>query len=117
MKPQMTLNDHLTIADDLAIAAHHLTKVFLKCQLHYPSSGRLMKLLRKFAHNLPSSEFSQVKSLLDSSYHELITDEQFREHGHIYYELEARHEALTKFNQQRNTKDLSQNEIKSDEFI
>jgi hypothetical protein len=94
MMPNMTLKDHLETADDLAIAAHHLTRAFFRCQRHYCKTGRLMRLFWKLLPNTLTGTFSRLKCELDSDYHRLITDEQFKEHGHIYYSLEARYQTL-----------------------
>ena len=88
---KMTLEEHMGTADDLAIATHHLSKIFFRCQEHYPKSCRLMKYLYKIMPGNISGIFTQVKSELDNEYHSIITEEQFKEYGHIYYNLEERY--------------------------
>lgn len=87
----MTLNEHLQNAKDLAIAAHHLRALWKRCEEHYPKSHSLMKVLDKFHPSLMSGWFIQLKSDLDREYHNVITDEQFKEFGHIYYNLKTRY--------------------------
>lgn len=92
---QMPLAEHIKTADDLAIATHHLTKIFFRCQEYYPISSRLMKLLQRV---LPGAGgvFIQIKSELDTEYHKLITDDEFKKYSHIYYNLEERYNAMRK---------------------
>ncbi len=91
---KMTLEEHMETADDLAIATHHLTKIFFKCQEHYPNTYRLMKLLYKVLPDTLNGIFTQIKSELDSEYHKIINDEQFKQYGHIYYNLEERYKKI-----------------------
>jgi isopropylmalate/homocitrate/citramalate synthase len=91
---KMTLDEHMETADDLAIATHHLSKIFFRCQGHYPATHRLMKLLYKILPDVLSGIFIQVKSELDEEYHRVINDEQFRQFGHIYYNLDERYKKL-----------------------
>ena len=81
---QMPLAEHMKTADDLAIATHHLTKIFFRCQEYYPKSGRLMKLLYRVFPGVLSGVFSQIKSELDTEYHKLIPEDEFKKYGHIY---------------------------------
>jgi hypothetical protein len=90
----MSLEEHLENANDLAIATHYLSKVFFRCQKHYPKSGKLMKLLYGILPNTPDGVFNKVKSDLDDEYHKLITDTEFDQYGHVYYNLEERYKKL-----------------------
>lgn len=38
--------------------------------------------------------FCRLKSQLDDEYHKLVTDAEFKEYGHIYYNLDSRYEKL-----------------------
>jgi hypothetical protein len=90
----MSLEEHLENANDLAIATHYLSKVFFRCQKHYPKSGRLMTLLDKMLSNTPDGVFTKINSELDDEYHKLITDKEFDQYGHIYYNLDERYKKL-----------------------
>jgi len=91
----MPLEEHLKTADDLAIAAHHLTRAFMRSQKYFYKTSRLMKYMFKFLSNsLVHGPWSVVKSELDDDYHKVISDEEFAEHGHIYYHLEQRYKEL-----------------------
>ena len=90
----MSLEEHIETANDLAIATHHLRKIFDKCQEHYPKSGNLMKLLYKVCPGVLSGIFRKIQRELDSEYRELINDKEFEEHGNIYYNLYKRYEKL-----------------------
>ena len=89
----MNLEEHLETADDLAIALHHLEKVFFRCQEYYPKSHRLMKQLYK-TRTTGSNLFDKIKSHLDEEYHRLINDQEFNKLGHIYYNLNERFKKL-----------------------
>ena len=91
---QLTLNEHKEVADDLAIAFHHLTKAFNKCQEHYPKSHSLIETFFRVHPGNMNSTFCTLKSQLDDEYHKLITDTEFQENGHIYYNLEERYKKL-----------------------
>ena len=93
---EMPLAEHMKTADDLAVATHHLTKIFFRCQEYYPKSSRLIKLLSRVLPGTLNGVFTQIKSELDTEYHKLITDAAFDEYGHIYYNLEERYNAMGK---------------------
>lgn len=84
----MTLQEHIDCAKDLSIAGHHLRRLALRIQKHYPKSHRLCKLAFRMLPGAFSSKwFMDIKSELDSEYHKVITDRDFEKYGHIYYEL------------------------------
>ena len=91
---KMTLEEHFETADDLAIATHHLTKIFFRCQKHYPKSQRLMRLLYRVLPGVLSGVFTQIKSELDKEYHKIITDSEFKKYRHIYYTLDERYKRI-----------------------
>jgi hypothetical protein len=88
---KMSLGEHIEVADDLAIAFHHLKKAYDKCQEHYPKSNKLMTTFFRVNPGNLKSSFCTLKSQLDHEYHNLITDEEFNDHGHIYYNLDERY--------------------------
>ena len=81
----MPLEDHLKTAEDLAIAQKHLSAAFFRVQEYYPISGKLMKQFYRLLPGTLTGAWPQLKSLLDSEYHRIISDKQFLEMGHIYY--------------------------------
>ena len=86
---QMSLEEHIETANDLAIALHHLERVCSRCREHFYKTSRLMKLLWKV-----DELFLEIKSILDDYYHALIDDATFKKHGHIYYNLDERYKTL-----------------------
>jgi hypothetical protein len=89
VKKKLSLNEHEMNADDLAIAFHHLAKVTDRCYENYPQSSKLMKLLFKLDPRYGA--FSKARHLLDEEFHSIINNDEFRELGHIYYNLEERY--------------------------
>lgn len=98
LSKKMTLDEYIETADDLAIVTHHLSKIFFRCQKHYPKTHRLMKLLYKVLPNAFGSVLIKIQSELDNEYHKAIDDEQFKQLGHIYYNLEKRYEKIRERN-------------------
>lgn len=92
MKERMNLQKHLENAQDLAIAGHHLTKIFNRCQEHFNKSGSLMRLLYKICPGNWNGIFTKIRSELDHEYHMVATNEDFKKHGHVYYDLAKRYE-------------------------
>ena len=84
----VNIEEHLQTADDLAIACHHLNRIFNRCLEKNDESTRIMQLL------LLGETIIQIKSELDSQYHSLVTESQFDELGHIYYNLDERYNSL-----------------------
>ena len=91
---EMSIEEHLENANDLAIATHYLSRVFFRCQEHYPKSSKLMKLLYRVLPNTLDGVFTKIKDELDEEYHKLINDKEFDQHGHIYYNLDERYKKL-----------------------
>jgi len=89
---RMSLEEHYVCADDMAIASHHLDKLYNRCQKHYPKSCRLMQLLWKVLPGLLSGVFVQIKSELDNEYFAAGHGE--KDGSFIYYDLEKRYEKL-----------------------
>lgn len=95
---KMPLQEHIDNANDLAIATHHLSKIFFRCEKHYPKTGVLMKNLYRILPSNINSLFTKIKSELDDEYHNIATEDDFKEYGHIYYNLEERYKEITKAN-------------------
>ncbi|MDU9051084.1 MAG: hypothetical protein Q3M30_19760 [Candidatus Electrothrix sp. Rat3] len=95
---KLTLDEHMEVADDLAIAFHHLKKAFDKCEEHYPISSKLMNFFYQLHPGNVKSKFCNLKDQLDEEYHKLITEEEFKVHGHIYYKLNERYKKIQRDN-------------------
>ena len=79
----MTEEEHLESAKDLAIAVHHITKIWKRCDNHYPKTHPLMKEMDRYV--MHSTCFSSVKHLLEE---ESVKVGVIDKHGFIYYHLE-----------------------------
>ena len=75
---ELTLDQHLNNADDLAIAVKHLNNIIERC--NYPKSHSVMLKLRRIKNSI-----NNIRAELDTDYHQLINDEQFDLYGHVYY--------------------------------
>jgi len=93
-KQPMTLDEHLELADYLAIIFFYLDKVFEIFGKHYCQSHPVFKQFFRFMPGILGGAWCRMVSALDDDYHKLITDDQFKIHGHIYYDLSARYENL-----------------------
>jgi hypothetical protein len=92
----LTLDEHLETADDLAIAAHHISRVMKRCQKHFPKGDAIMKQLERIDPWLGSSGFGQLRDKLDNNYHAMQPTEVRDDHGEIYFNLEERFNKLAK---------------------
>ena len=93
-KKPMSLEAHLQVADDLAIASAHLDNAYEKLTKHYSKASPVMKHFYRILPWLMEGAWSKFKSRLDNDYHRLITDDEFKTHGHIYYNLEERYKKM-----------------------
>lgn len=91
---KFTLEEHLENANDLAIAMHHLGKVFQRCQSKYYKTNKLYKTLFKVAPSNINGVFPKVQSELDEEFHKIIDEKLFKEHGNIYYGYEKRYQKI-----------------------
>ena len=89
---RMSLEEHYVCADDMAIASHHLIRLYDRCQNHYPVSYRLMKLLWKVLPNTLSNPWTSIKSELEDEY--FAAGHGDKDGSFIYYNLEKRYEKL-----------------------
>ena len=95
MKPkQFTLEEHIENANDLAIAAHHLNKIFERCQENFGKSHRMTNLLLKITPG--NGHFLSAQNEFEKLLHQNITDEDFNKHGNTYCNLHKRYDALSK---------------------
>ena len=93
-KKIMPLATHLRLADDLAVAYVHLQEAHKKLTKYYSNSNPVMDQFYRILPGLIGGAWSKIKSRLDDDYHALITDDEFKTHGHIYYSLEKRYENM-----------------------
>ena len=61
---------------------------------HYSKSHPVMKQFYRILPWLMNGAWSKLKSKLDTDYHRLITDDEFKTHRHIYYNLEERYKKM-----------------------
>ena len=92
-KNQLTLEEHMQIADDLAIIDFLMRKIDSKCLSTYNKTSKLYKSIRKWSGH--AGLISELKNQLDNEFHRLIDDETWHKlnedgHGHIYYNLQRR---------------------------
>jgi HEPN domain-containing protein len=90
----MSLEEHYENANDLAIASHHLNRLFYRCQKHYPKTHRLSKLLWRVCPDVLSGVFTAIKSELDNEYFKAGHGDQDDSFIFIYYDLEKRYQML-----------------------
>lgn len=88
-KQKPDLDCHLAIADHLAQVNWHLFKATAIINRTLPKTGQVSIALTKM-----HKDYSSLKSRLDDEYHSIISDDEFKEHGHIYYNLNERYERL-----------------------
>ena len=80
-KSSMTVEEHLELAKKVREARALMEDIAFTLQKHIPKGSRACKT----AFNILYPQFDNLRSSLDHDWHELITDEQFAEYGHIYY--------------------------------
>ena len=68
MTKSMSLGEHRETADDLSIAAHHLSKVINRCQNFNCYKGRVKELLKRVCPGDPTSLFDTLTIYLDDEY-------------------------------------------------
>ncbi len=93
----LTLAEHLETADDLAIAAHHISRVMKRCQKHFPKGDAIMKQLERIDPWLGSSGFGKLRDKLDNNYHATQPTDVKDKHGEIYFNLDELFIKLAKF--------------------
>ena len=76
----ISVAQHLVLGKDLSKVVETLMAVTIFVGNNYGKSSRAIKRLDAARKALDS-----VRSELDSDYHRQITDEQFKEYGHVYY--------------------------------
>jgi len=99
---KLTLDQHLVIAYNLAIAAHHLDTAYELCLLGYTDKSRLIKKLGNLLHNKAGGSFLSAKSILDDDFLQGINNKDFRKYGYIYHNLESLYKLLQEKNDTTN---------------
>jgi len=95
MKPKkLSLEEHLEIADSLAVACHNLDKIYFKLQEKYGKSHFLTKRFAKLLSNSNSTLMCDIKGDLDTEYLKDLSDDDFNKHGFIYYNLDERYKKI-----------------------
>lgn len=93
-KSKLSLQDHIETANDFVIAFFHIERAYDRLQEHLPFSGNIMRWMKKLTPSCHGSLWLGIKAELDNHYHNLISDEQFKEHGHVYYGNAQRYKKL-----------------------
>lgn len=73
----LRLDEHLMVAEHIRIAREHLYAAALIC------NGRFRQTTTVLLYRLAQME--ALRSKLDEEYHGVVSYEQFKAHGHIYY--------------------------------
>ena len=91
----LTHEQHIKNANDLAVVAWYLEKMRKRCSEAYPKNHKINTVLNKMIPMLSKNNiFTELKNVLDHEYHEVTTDSQFEKQGHVYYHLEERYKAI-----------------------
>jgi hypothetical protein len=101
---RLTLEDHLAIADDLAIVEIHLRKVVHKLQPVLFKNDPIINYFIQFITT--GTKYTTIKGRLDDLYIGNCTPEEVEQHGYIYYNAEQRYFDALKRTISKNVKQL-----------
>ena len=87
---KISLKEHLKMANHLMIASFHIEKIYEKFSKHYPKTSPLIKTILKAHPYMLGGIFGRLKNELDTEYHKVISDEEFKKYGHIYYNIKKK---------------------------
>lgn len=76
----MTHEEHVALARTLHPVHQALTTAYITTSNKLGKTSRAAELLKRM-----NNVYSEVKAELDTLYHAATTEEQFAEHGHVYY--------------------------------
>ena len=76
----ISVAQHLVLGKDISKVVETLMAVTIFVGNNYGKTSRAIKRL-----DAARTALDSVRSELDSDYHRQITDEQFKEYGHVYY--------------------------------
>jgi hypothetical protein len=79
----LILEEHFAVAEDLILAAHHLSNVFNACSGRYPLSSKVLKTLIKLMRS--GNLISHLRSDLENQYWADVGDEVAHKYGFIHY--------------------------------
>lgn len=77
---RLSLEEHIANAEDIKNAVDLIRKVWGRSNA-FPKSSRVQKCL----YAVLDKKIPAIKSELDNDYHALISEDDFKELGHIYY--------------------------------
>tara|TARA_R110000764_G_scaffold205984_1_gene291294 strand:+ start:315 stop:566 length:252 start_codon:yes stop_codon:yes gene_type:complete len=83
MKNGLTLSQHQETAQELKEAIRLLRLVFIRGNA-FPKSHKSNRILIKILHN----DLPAIRTILDDEYHKIISDDEFKELGNIYYGID-----------------------------
>ena len=89
---KMAIDEHVELANDLAIICHYIDKVNDRLKANYGKTSTLMQAFNKILPLKLSGVFSRIFGELENEYNAIVTDDQFLKHGHIYSNMETRYE-------------------------
>lgn len=78
-KPVLTLEEHKEIAASMACIRNELLWIFKKMQ-PIAVTGKVSKTCHKTL-----KQIDELRCQLDNAFHAIISDEAFKDLGHIYY--------------------------------
>jgi len=97
---KLTIEEHLEVADSLAIVNQHISKIYYMIQKNYGKSHKLCKLLNRILPNNNSGLMIQIKGELDKEFLKEtkdLTNEEFHEkYGFIHYNYNERYKDALK---------------------
>ena len=94
-KKQATHEQHLSNADDLALALHYLMEVERFVFKNFSKSSDVYKVMQSLDILNPyGGTVDTLRSKLDHEYHEATSDKQFEKEGNIYNGMHRRAERI-----------------------
>lgn len=91
-KTPMSLEDHIELADELAILSNQIEKIFTKLQNHYPPESEVIEVYKQLLPLQINGVLANAFAALENDYNDVITDDQYE--GPLYANMEDRYDAL-----------------------
>lgn len=87
LKP-LSHEEHCKNAIDLKKANFYLWRVWERCREAYGKNNKINNNLKFLLPHFMNSKMSKLLNLLDTEYHKVTSDEQFKRYGHVYFNTE-----------------------------
>jgi len=81
----LSYEEHCENAADLKKANIYLWRVWERCKKAYGNDNAINSNLRFLLPSILNSKMTKLLNLLDSEYLKVVSDEQFEEKGHVYF--------------------------------